>query len=66
MLSFRSVVRVVNERRNWLVILIAGSVVFLGSELFEAIGLDSAVWTVALIVMIAIAARPLINASPKV
>lgn len=66
MISFQSVGRVVNDRRNWPVILFAGALAFLGSEVFDAIGLDSVVWTVALIFIIAVAARPFIKASPKV
>lgn len=64
MLSFRSVGRVVNDRRNWPVIIISGAAVFFGSQLFEAFGLDSAVWVIALIAIIAIAARSFIKTSP--
>ena len=65
MLSFRSIERVVNDRRNWPVIIVAGAVVFIGSLLFEAFGLDSAVWVIALIAIIAIAVRSFIKTSPK-
>lgn len=64
MISFQSVGRVVNDRRNWPVIIISGAAVFIGSQLFEAFGLDSAVWIITLIAIIAMVARSFIKTSP--
>ena len=63
MLSFRSIGRAVYDRRNWPVIFMAGAVVFLGSQFFEALGLDSSVWVIASIVIMALAARPFVKTS---
>jgi hypothetical protein len=65
MLSFKSVGQAIDDRRNWPIMALAGALVFLGSQIFEALGLDSAAWMIALIVIIALAARPFIRSSPS-
>jgi len=52
-----------SDRRNWPIIAIAGALTFLGSQIFEAWGLDSAAWIIGLIAIIALAARPFIRSS---
>ena len=54
--SFGSFGRVIGNRRNWPVIGAAGALVFLGSQLLQSLGLDSAGWMIALIVLVTIAA----------
>lgn len=63
--SFGSVGRAIGNRRNWLVIGAAGALVFLGSQLLQSLGLDSAGWMIALIVIITIAARRYFQTSTK-
>ena len=53
-----------NDRRNWPVIIVSGAAVLIGSQLFEAFGLDSAVWIITLIATIAMVARSFIKTSP--
>jgi hypothetical protein len=61
MFSFRSVGRTISDRRNWPVILAGGALTFLGSLVFEALGFDSGLWVLALIVVVGIAARPFVK-----
>ena len=63
MLSFRNLGLAINDRQNWPVIISAGAAVFLGSQIFEALGVESAVWTIALIFVISLAARPYVKMS---
>ncbi len=65
MFSFRSMGQVLGDRRNWSIIAIAGALVFLGSQIFEAWSLDSAAWIFALIAVIAFAARPFMKSLPS-
>ena len=61
MLRFRDLRLALNDGRNWPLIFTAGALVFIGSQIFEVLGFDSAVWIIALIFMISFAARPFIK-----
>ena len=48
--------RTLNDRQNWLAIMFAGALVFLGIECLDLLDLDHAIWKVLVVVIAAFAA----------
>ena len=61
MFKIKSLMRFVNNSKNLLAVTFAGSLVFLGSQMLDYWALDSAMWTMAILIMAVLAVRPILE-----
>lgn len=59
--DFQVLGRIINDKRNRLAVILAGSLVFLGFQLLDYWELDSSIWNIMLIAFASFAAAPLIK-----
>jgi hypothetical protein len=59
--DFQVLGRIINDKRNWLAVILAGSLVFLGFQLLDYWELDGSIWIIMLIAFASFAAEPLIK-----
>ena len=61
MLYLQNLGRTIGDRRNWPALIMAGALTFLGAQLLDLFGLDSALWMFPVIALAALAARPFLK-----